>query len=136
MDLISIKQLAIHTIVGVYPHEKLKKCTVYADLEIAFDCRLAGKSDDLAHALDYDFLTDALKKNIEQQSFNLIETLAEQTAQFILNFDNVINVKVTIDKPHALSRAKNVSVTIARTPKDYIADATLKDLSMSYQNPP
>lgn len=114
MDMLTISKLKISTIIGVYPHEKEITQDLFIDLSLSFDASLAAKTDDLQHTIDYDQLTRELKELLEQESFNLIETVAEQSARFCLSYPAINKVTVTVAKPSALERADNVAITIAR----------------------
>lgn len=53
MDKVFIEQLEVITTIGVYDWEQQIKQKLVLDLEMAHDNRAAGKSDDVADALDY-----------------------------------------------------------------------------------
>ncbi len=113
-DIISIDALRVDTVIGVYARERKIKQTLFIDLKLYKDLRLASCSDQLEHTLDYDRLTKELSALISETSFKLIEALAEQVADYVLTHFGVAGISVTVHKPGAISLAKSVSVTLHR----------------------
>lgn len=113
-DVIFIRELSLQVIIGVYPKERLKKQPIILDLDLFVDNRTAALSDNILDAVDYDALTGKIRDFVEDTQFQLIETLAEQIAHFILKNLDIAKVRLTLQKPNALSAAKTVGVMIER----------------------
>lgn len=113
MDKILIRELRIETIIGCYAWERQVKQPVLLDLEIDYDLKLAGMSDDLNHTLDYHSLTQLVSEFIANSKFKLIEALAEHTATLILENFAVQRLTLQVTKA-AVTGAKSVSVCITR----------------------
>lgn len=101
MDKIIGKGLTFMACHGVLPEEKVTPQKFIVDLELYKDLRQAGLSDDLSHTVSYDEVYHDVKKIVEGKSFNLIEGLAENIANTILDKYPISAIKVTVYKPNA-----------------------------------
>ena len=114
MDLVYIHGLKIETIVGIYDWEREQKQTVTIDLEMGTDIRPAAASEDIEKALDYKQVAKRLIAFIEAAEFHLIETMAEQIAQLVLEEFKVPWLRLQLGKPGAVTGSKDVGVIIER----------------------
>ena len=115
MDKILIRDLAVTTIVGTLEKERVTPRTVLFNLELALDLAPAGRSDDLCCSVNYQQVAKRLTELGRESKFFLIEALAERACALILEeFPAVETVKLTLDKPGALSEAASVAVSIER----------------------
>ncbi|KQB05600.1 bifunctional dihydroneopterin aldolase/7,8-dihydroneopterin epimerase [Vibrio metoecus] len=114
MDKVFIEQLEVITTIGVYDWEQQIKQKLVLDLEMAHDNRLAGKSDDVADALDYAQVSQAVIEHIEQGRFLLVERVAEEVAELIMTRFSVPWIRIRLTKPGAVPQAKGVGVIIER----------------------
>lgn len=112
--ILSIRQLALKTLLGTYSYEKKIKQTVVLDLELSYDSRAAAKSDDLKDTVDYSVLVEDLKTLLDSLHCHLIEFLADQICHHILSYYPFTQVRLTLIKPHALAGSAQVGVTIER----------------------
>jgi 2-amino-4-hydroxy-6-hydroxymethyldihydropteridine diphosphokinase len=75
---------------------------------------MASETDDVQYAVDYKKMTKQIISMVDNQSFHLIEALAEQVFNFILKSSSAVqDIEVTVEKPHALRFADNVMVSIS-----------------------
>ncbi|EHU6504670.1 bifunctional dihydroneopterin aldolase/7,8-dihydroneopterin epimerase [Vibrio metoecus] len=114
MDKVFIEQLEVITTIGVYDWEQQIKQKLVLDLEMAHDNRPAGKSDDVTDALDYAQVSQAVLEHIEQGRFLLVERVAEEVAELIMNRFSVPWIRIRLTKPGAVPQAKGVGVIIER----------------------
>ena len=117
MDTVFINQLEVITTIGVYDWEKTLQQKLYFDLEMAFDNKPAGNSDDINLALNYFSVSEAVNKFAQTHHFELIETMAERVAALIMSEFSVPWIKLTLHKPGALPKAKSLGVQIERGKK-------------------
>ena len=108
---ITIKDLEVQTLLGVYPEERLAPRSVLLNIIIEYDGSRAAKSDNMDDALDYAAIEQAIVSSVPQQTFALLEALAEHVAQLVLSLPASRSVTVEIDKPGALAHARSVSLT-------------------------
>lgn len=114
MDKVFLTGLCVKTIIGIYPEERLKKQPVVIDLELGCDIQAAAKSGEIADALDYHALSEALVEFIEKSRYGLIEAMAEDISHLILSRYPVTWLKLTLHKPNALSSCDDVGLIIER----------------------
>ena len=114
MDIVCIRELRADTIIGVYDWERRIRQSVVLDLELASDNRCAAASDGIEDAVDYAAISARLLSFIEGSEFQLIETLAEQLANIVLEEFAVPWLRLRLAKPGAVARARDVGVLIER----------------------
>lgn len=117
MDIIFLTDLRAETVIGIYDWEREIRQTVAIDLEMGTDISKAAASEDINHALNYKNISDRLISFVENSEYELIETMAEKIASILLTEFSVPWVRVTLHKPGAISRAKDVGVIIERGEK-------------------
>ena len=117
MDKIRIENLEVFANHGVFPEETklgqkfLVSCLLY------LETRKAGKKDDLDASVHYGLVSQLLKKEMEENTFALIESVAEHLAECVLLYDEKIReVEIEVKKPWAPIGLplEYVSVTIRR----------------------
>lgn len=86
---------------GVFEHEKINGQEFFVDLEITYEASEAIASDQVEKALDYGEITKIVKDIIENTRRDLIEVLANDIADKILNLKKVTQAAVTVHKPQA-----------------------------------
>lgn len=114
MDIVYIRDLRVDTIIGIFDWEREVRQTVSLDLEMASDIRRAAATDDIQYALNYKAVAKRLIAFIEQSEFLLVERLAEEVANIVLNEFNVPWLKLRLSKPGALRGAYDVGLIIER----------------------
>ncbi len=113
-DFIEIEDLLVRTIVGVNPEERVNRQDVLITIRLEADLRLAARSDSIDDAVNYKTITKGVISFVEQSSYQLVETLAEEIARFCLKEPRVQRVRVHVRKPGALRFARTVGVCIER----------------------
>ncbi|MDE1309296.1 bifunctional dihydroneopterin aldolase/7,8-dihydroneopterin epimerase [Vibrio aestuarianus] len=114
MDKVFIEQLSVITTIGVYDWEQEIKQKLVLDIEMAHDNRPAGKSDDVNDALDYSQVSQAVIDHIQNGCFLLVERVAEEVAELIMQRFSVPWIKIRLTKPGAVAQASGVGVVIER----------------------
>ncbi|AQP36917.1 bifunctional dihydroneopterin aldolase/7,8-dihydroneopterin epimerase [Vibrio anguillarum] len=114
MDKVFIEQLTVITTIGVYDWEQEIKQKLVLDIEMAHDNQPAGKSDDVSDALDYAQVSQAVIAHIENGRFLLVERVAEEVAELLMQRFSVPWVKIRLAKPGAVAQASSVGVIIER----------------------
>ncbi|RMF15125.1 MAG: dihydroneopterin aldolase [Gammaproteobacteria bacterium] len=114
MDLISIRDLQVETVIGVYDWEQKQARPLSVSLDMGWDTRLAARSDALEQALDYAAVSERVRAFCRDRRFQLIETLAEQVAQCIMSEFGVPWLRVRVEKRGAVLHADHVAVQIER----------------------
>ena len=101
---------------GVFEREKRDGQPFIVDAVLFTDVRPATDQDELAKTANYAEVAEEIKAMITGSPFDLIETLAERTAQKILAGFAVQAVEITVHKPKAPIKVPfgDVSVTVYR----------------------
>lgn len=119
-DTIFLHDLRIKTIVGIWEWERRIRQTVSIDLEMGADIRKAARTDRIENALDYKQIAKRVQQFVEDSSYQLVETLAENIATVVLNEFDVPWIAVRVNKPGAIRGSRDVGVIIRRERKDAI----------------
>lgn len=114
MDIIYLKDLRIDTIIGIYAWEQAITQIISIDIEVSIDIKAAAASDDIEHTLNYASLAQHLTQFIGSRRFKLLETLAQQTADFLHQTFNMSWLRLKINKIGAVPGAKEVGIIIER----------------------
>ncbi len=109
---------------GVLDHEKRDGQDFVVDVVLHVPTLRAGRSDDLADAVDYSVVARLVHDVIVGPSLDLVEAVAEQVASVVLADPRLLAVDVTVHKPQAPVDVPfdDVTVTIRRTRDDVRAD--------------
>ena len=102
MDEIRIENLKVYAYHGVYAEENERGQDFYVNAVLYTDTRRAGREDALTLSTDYGEVCHFINDFFKIHTFQLIETLAEKTAeQVLLHFPLVKEMDLEIRKPHA-----------------------------------
>lgn len=101
---------------GVLESEKQTGQPFFVDVTMFTDFTRAAATDNVAHTVNYAEVAETIRAVITGESLDLIETLAEQLAQAILEQFPLLAVELTVHKPKAPIEVTfaDVSVTIFR----------------------
>jgi dihydroneopterin aldolase len=119
MDEVYLHGLGVETVIGAFDWERRIKQRVTLDLEMTYDIRPAAASDDLADTLNYKAVAKRITAFVEDSRFQLVEALAEEVAGLVVTEFGVERVRLTLNKPAAVSGARDVGVRIERGREDY-----------------
>ncbi|WP_448568373.1 dihydroneopterin aldolase [Thalassotalea ganghwensis] len=114
MDIVYIQGLSIQTTIGFYPWEKEIKQTLVIDLSMAWDTSAAAANDELAKTLDYAEISEKIAEFANDNPVDLLETLAERLAAYLMAQYHIPWLKLRIGKPGAVHNAFTVGVEIER----------------------
>lgn len=117
MDIIYINDLRIETIIGIYGWERKIKQIVVLDIEMGTDIRKASTTENVEDTLNYQLIAERLFEFVGASEFELVETLAEQIADILLNEFKVPWLRLKLNKQGALKGVRGVGVIIERDQK-------------------
>lgn len=116
MDEIIIENLQVYAHHGVYREENEKGQNFYVNAVLYTNTAKAGKDDNLEFTTDYGKVCRFIHKLISENVYNLIETVAEKTAEAVLmEFPLVEGITLEIRKPEAPIGLKFQSVSVKIT---------------------
>lgn len=102
MDEIRIENLEVYAYHGVLEEENKNGQTFYINAVLYTDLRKAGLQDDLTLSTHYGEVSHLINTCLKENTFQLIETVAEFTAeQILLKFPLIRKVSLEIRKPQA-----------------------------------
>lgn len=114
MDIIFLRGLEAKAVIGIYDWERTIRQTIILDLEMGTDISKAAATDDISYTLDYKAVSKRISSFIEDSSFFLVETMAEEVAKIILSEFPTPWVRVTLNKKGAIRGATDVGIQIER----------------------
>ncbi|OMQ23720.1 bifunctional dihydroneopterin aldolase/7,8-dihydroneopterin epimerase [Serratia oryzae] len=114
MDIVFIEELTVITTIGVYDWEQTIQQKLVFDIEMGWDNRQAATSDDVDHCLSYADVSDAIIQHVQSQRFALVERVAEEVSEILLQRFKSPWVRIKVSKPGAVAQASRVGVIIER----------------------
>jgi len=101
MDYLHIDSLTIDATHGHYEHEWSREQSFDVALKVGFESKTSGDTDTLADTIDYDDLKRIVTETLSGKRRYLVEKIAEEIAQRILEDERAKEVTVTIRKLEA-----------------------------------
>lgn len=102
MDKVVIKDFEVFANHGVFEEEKALGQKFVIDIELSLSTREAAITGDLKKSVHYGELAHKIEKLMKEDNYDLIETVAEKIAEFILLEYSIVSfVKVRVKKPWA-----------------------------------
>lgn len=114
MDTLFLQGLKFPATIGIHAWEQALPQLLEIDLEIDYDTRLAAHSDQVGDALDYALLSERLRVWVADSRAQLLETLAEQLAQRLMEEFRVQRVVLRLVKPAIVQTQARVGIRIER----------------------
>ena len=96
---VSIRDLRVATVIGVYDWEREIEQTLTFSVAMAVEQAKAAARDDIRDALDYSAVAQTVKTVVIEGKFQLIETAAERVAQRLIADFGLSWVRVEVVKP-------------------------------------
>nr|WP_284698262.1 dihydroneopterin aldolase [Coxiella burnetii] len=115
VDKLFIRNLRVPAQVGILPHEKAEKQILSIDIVYHINAKQAALSDEILHTIDYASVRENLIHFLNDHRFNLIETLAERCADFLLTRFKMSWLQLSITKPSIFDDADGAGIIIERT---------------------
>ncbi len=100
-DRIELRGLTVRGRHGVFDHEREDGQDFVVDIIVWIDLADAAASDDLTETYDYGILADRAAAIVAGPARNLIETVAAEIAEDVMEDQRVHAVEVTVHKPQA-----------------------------------
>ncbi len=117
LDIVFIEKLKIPATIGVWEWERRIKQNLIFDLELGCDIRLSADRDNIDDAISYKEVAMRVGEFIADSKFKLLETVAENVAQLLINEFSITWCRVRVSKPRAVEKADNVGIIIERMAK-------------------
>ena len=114
-----IKDFIIYEIIGIHKNEKLNKQKIIFNIVINVNQNIYPDENDLSSIVDYEKITNKLKKLAKNKKYNFLESLAEDSFNEIFADKRINSVKIKIEKPDAIVNAQSVGVEVFKSRNDY-----------------
>jgi dihydroneopterin aldolase len=101
MSIIHIRNLVVEGRHGVHPHERAAPQKFSISVELSVDTSRAAKTDDIDDTVNWSWVRNVIIDSVQDESFNLLERLAQVIAERILANKNVAKLTLSIDKLEA-----------------------------------
>ena len=116
-DVVFVKGLKVEAVIGVYDWERAITQPLLIDIVLETDISRAAVSDDVDDALNYKAVCDDVSEWCQDIKAKLLEHLAGQIADKLLEKYACHKVTLSIAKPTAIKQADAVGVQITRHAK-------------------
>lgn len=114
MDTIFLSEVRVETRLGVPDWERMTPQTVLLDIEIVMPHSRSCQTDAIEDTIDYGRVVARIRETLQEQSFRLVEALAEHLCQLILQEFEAPWVRIKVAKPGILPGLKALGVIIER----------------------
>ncbi|MGK2946771.1 MAG: bifunctional dihydroneopterin aldolase/7,8-dihydroneopterin epimerase [Candidatus Malihini olakiniferum] len=115
MDIVFIEELTVIGTIGVYDWEQTISQKLVLDIEMGWDNRKAAVSDDVRECLSYADVSEAVITYVSSQTFALVERVAEEVAQLLMQRFAIPWLRIKVSKVGAVAQARQVGVVIERS---------------------
>ena len=114
-----IKDFIIYEIIGIHKNEKINKQKIIFNIVINVNQNIYPDENNLSSIVDYEKITNKLKKLAKNKKYNFLESLAEDSFNEIFADKRINSVKIKIEKPDAITNAQSVGVEVFKSRSDY-----------------
>ena len=114
-----IKDFIINEIIGIHKNEKVNKQKIIFNIVINVNQNIYPDENNLSSIVDYEKITNKLKKLAKNKKYNFLESLAEDSFNEIFADKRINSVKITIEKPDAIANAQSVGIEVFKSRSDY-----------------
>ena len=112
INTLRITSLKVSTKIGVYAWEQRILQSLLFDLSIPID--MSRYQDNIANALDYAAVCQSITQFVSSQSFQLLETVAEQVLNMLQKKFAIQHMTLTVSKPLAVKNAGPIQICLER----------------------
>lgn len=113
-DICHLQGIFIECYIGIDSWEETHSQTLTLDLRYPVPAAQAAARDDISHTVDYRFVANGVCEAHTGRRFQLVETLAESVAQWVLQQTRVVWVEVSVSKSIEKTAAKTATIHIRR----------------------
>ena len=113
-DVVFVKGLKVEAVIGVYDWERVITQPLLIDIALETDISRAAVSDDVSDALNYKDVCDDVSLWCQSIKAQLLEHLAGQIADKLLEKYTCHKITLSVAKPTAIEQADAVGVQITR----------------------
>ena len=112
-----ITDLVFNTSIGIHDFEKENEQQVKFNIEIDINPLLKATENDLNSIINYESVINNIKSITQKKHYNLLEALAEDIFSNLFLSENIIKIKLRIEKPEIIQNTTSVGVEITKKRK-------------------
>jgi dihydroneopterin aldolase len=109
---ILVRDLVLPCFIGIHPHERTAPQRIRINVEVL--AQRGGGGDQLRHVLNYEEIVAGARALTGGAHINLIETLAEQIMDLVLESPRALGARVSVEKLDVFAEAESVGVVLRR----------------------
>jgi len=113
-DAVLVEGFEVEASIGVFDWEKEILQKLIFDLTLYCDFSAASESDAIEDAINYVAVCNIIEEVTLEQHHQLLEALAEKLAKKLLSCFSIDSILLSIRKPGAVPKAKQVGVRVFR----------------------
>ncbi len=113
MLTVRIKNLRLRTYIGFNEDEREKRQDLAINVRFDYAAEKAADTDDVTYAVNYKTITKSIIAFVEGNQFLLLEKLASDILELVMQNADIQYAEVEVDKPHALRFADSVSAAVS-----------------------
>ena len=114
LDRLALSGIECRCHIGVTEEERRERQKIEVDLELYADLEEAGRTGDLARAIDYRDVCESVRGHLEEGTFHLVEAAARGVLDLVLARFPVRRARVRVRK-FVLTRVAHVEVQMERS---------------------
>ena len=112
-----ITDLIFNTSIGIHDFEKEKEQKIKFNIEIDINPLLKAAENNLDSIVNYESVINKIKSITQKKHYNLLETLAEDIFSNLFLSENIIKIKLKIEKPEIIKNTSSVGIEIIKKRK-------------------
>ena len=113
-DTIFINDLAVTTLIGILPHERVQKQKLILDVSLTTDFTAAAESDDMRDGISYADIADTIVAFAAQAEYGLLERFGQELINRLFSDFPAKSIELKITKPGAVEYTRNIGIHMQR----------------------
>lgn len=115
--IIGFEHHQIDCIIGVDEHERLLEQEIYVDVKVEYNFSRCVLTDQICDTIDYTLLAKTVTDLARKRKYKLLESLAYEAVQLLINHFQLSWAWIRIKKPKGLSTAHYTVVEFSQGAK-------------------
>ncbi|MBV7434380.1 dihydroneopterin aldolase [Cardiobacteriaceae bacterium TAE3-ERU3] len=113
-DTIFINDLAVTTLIGILPHERVQKQKLILDVSLTTDFATAAESDDMRDGISYAEIADTIVEFATEAEYGLLERFGQELINRLFSDFPAKSIELKITKPGAVAHTRNIGIHMQR----------------------
>ena len=108
-----VNRLAVEASIGIHPHERENKQTIWLTIDAGV-LEESATPEAIGDVVCYEDICKVATALAGEGHIDLVETLAERIADRLMQDPRLVQIRVQIEKPQAITQAASVGIAISR----------------------